>query len=259
VTQPHPCEPPNHYDALGVDGYDADLYGLVGLGRERALLQVTPHLRPGMAVLDVACGTGTWLQALAARADIQCTGVDISREMLLRAGDKVRVKTVRADARDLLEHVPPQSMDLAATHFTFGFVEPRPVIQAVRAVLRPRGLYSVVNATTGAFQRLQELAGTFIPRRDVLASTHAPASVGMLESWLEADGFTLVESATVEKHFTISSEAELFELALGVGWFAQYGAVFAQLKQRPGLVESLLPIHDRFEACAVLARKGEPA
>ena len=69
---------------------------------ERYVESLLPNLQ-GKKVLDLACGTGRWLERLLA-AGARCgAGVDVSSAMLRIAGKKssVRGKLVRADCLDL--------------------------------------------------------------------------------------------------------------------------------------------------------------
>lgn len=63
------------------------------------------HLRPGMRVLDVACGTGNQ-SVPAARASADVTGVDIAPNLLAQARDRIRQENLKphfmqGDAEDL--------------------------------------------------------------------------------------------------------------------------------------------------------------
>lgn len=80
-------------------------------------------VRPGMRVLDIACGPAVYVVALARRG-AEVTGVDLSPAMLARARaecDRAGVTAwfVRADMR---EHVEPGAYDLVlCTHTSFGY------------------------------------------------------------------------------------------------------------------------------------------
>lgn len=86
---------------------------------ESPLLKV----RPGMRVLDIACGPAAYVVALARRG-AEVTGVDLSPAMLARARATceeagVTAWFVRADMR---EHVEPGAYDLVlSTHTSFGY------------------------------------------------------------------------------------------------------------------------------------------
>jgi len=86
-----------HYYDLEHGAYDADFALYLGFAA-----------RTGSPVLELGCGTGRLLLALAA-AGYSVTGVDVSAAMLARAQQKLaarpdlagRVRLVQADARDL--------------------------------------------------------------------------------------------------------------------------------------------------------------
>lgn len=88
------------YD-LWAPTYDRDPNPLLAL-EERQLLSLLPELG-SKAVLDVACGTGRWLETLLSRGARSGLGVDVSSAMLDSARGKrgLRGRLVRADALQL--------------------------------------------------------------------------------------------------------------------------------------------------------------
>ncbi|MGB0581470.1 MAG: class I SAM-dependent methyltransferase [Limisphaerales bacterium] len=87
-----------HYDRVGKIGF----FGTGHFYRKRAVTQA--GLKPGMNVLDVACGTGAvteaMIEVLAGQGKV--TGVDPSKGMLAEAAKKLEAEFVNADA----EHLP---------------------------------------------------------------------------------------------------------------------------------------------------------
>jgi len=108
---------------------------------ERAVRLVVPHLARG-TVLDLACGEGRHLRALA-RAGVDAVGLDISRDLLSMARAKdPRARLVRGDMRAL----PFRDGRFAAvlSLFTsFGYfdseAEDRRVLEEAARVLAPGG------------------------------------------------------------------------------------------------------------------------
>src|SRR3954462_5769526 len=83
--------------ALWAEVYDQQPNPMLSL--EEAFL---PYLLPDakeLAVVDFGCGTGRWRQRLAGQHPRNLTGVDLSREMIARAAQKVGREAVlpRAD------------------------------------------------------------------------------------------------------------------------------------------------------------------
>lgn len=255
------------HDRYGADRYDDDPYNLVTLARQAALEQVrphlaAPHLEPNGTTLDVACGTGAWLQQLRALAPMTCIGMDISEAMLAVARQKVAMQAIHADVRHLPTVLSRASVNLAASHFLFGFVEPRAVIRSIAEVLKPGGLYSAVTSTYQSFTTFQKFGRALIPAAKLRATVRVPQTADELRGWLVDEGFEVIASRTVTTSFSIATPQELSDFAFAAGWAGPCADLFPRAISLPwlirsfaGVIQRLLPIHEQFEACAVLARK----
>lgn len=112
------------------------------------------NLRPGMKVLDVACGTGN-LALPAARAGAEVTGVDIAPNLVEQARENAKreglnVQFDEGDAEAL--PYPDASFDAVVTMFGAMFA-PRPELVAseLKRVCRPGGVIAMANWTLGGF------------------------------------------------------------------------------------------------------------
>jgi SAM-dependent methyltransferase len=111
-------------------------------------------LRPGMKVLDVACGTGN--QSLpAARAGATVTGVDIATNLLAQAqqraaDENLSIQFDEGDAEQL--PYPDGQFDVVLSMFGAMF-GPRPEVVAgeLKRVCRPGGLIAMANWTPDSF------------------------------------------------------------------------------------------------------------
>ena len=122
---------------------------------------------PGMAVLDVACGTGN-LAIPAALAGATVTGVDIAPNLLDQARTRAREHgiIIRLDQGDG-ENLPYDdcSFDLVVTMFGAMFA-PRPEVVASELirVCRPGGRIAMANWTpTGFIGQLLRVTGNHVP------------------------------------------------------------------------------------------------
>jgi SAM-dependent methyltransferase len=112
--------------------------------RAVALIVAQANLAPGSAALDLACGAGRHVAALAA-AGLQAMGLDLSHD-LLRLAARDGLPVIRGDMRQL--PVASGSLGLVTSFFTsFGYfeepAEDEMVVEEVRRVLRPGGLFAV--------------------------------------------------------------------------------------------------------------------
>lgn len=115
--------------------------------RQRHVIE-TMEIEPGQRVLDVGVGTGLSLPVYP--ADCQVVGIDLSREMLTKAQEKVEeqglshVGLLEMDAQRL--SFADSSFDHVVATFVISVVpDPVKTIQEMKRVLKPEGSLVIVN------------------------------------------------------------------------------------------------------------------
>jgi len=109
---------------------------------------VNEYVKPGMQLLDIGCGTGTFIE-YAAKAGARVKGIDISDTMLevakkriLKNGWQGRVEVYNISAAELDPLFKENSFDLIVSTLVFSelYTEERAlVLQQVRKLLKPDG------------------------------------------------------------------------------------------------------------------------
>jgi ubiquinone/menaquinone biosynthesis C-methylase UbiE len=130
------------------------------------------NLKPGMKVLDVACGTGN--QSIpAARTGAQVTGLDIAPNLLEQArqraaSENLKIEFTEGDAENL--PYPAAQFDVVLSMFGAMFA-PRPEVVAaeLKRVCRPGGLIAMGNWTPEGF----------VGQMFQITARHAPPPPGM--------------------------------------------------------------------------------
>jgi 2-polyprenyl-3-methyl-5-hydroxy-6-metoxy-1,4-benzoquinol methylase len=90
--------------------YDVTAYGDVVTARAR-IARLVAQLRPTGTVLEIACGTGLWTEALAGRAET-VTAVDAAPEVVAIARERVRSANVRFEVADVFSWATPERYDV---------------------------------------------------------------------------------------------------------------------------------------------------
>jgi malonyl-CoA O-methyltransferase len=168
MPRPTVLEPAQAY-ALWASAYPAHAHNPVMHAEERAMLGLMPDALHGQAVLDAGCGSGRYMLHALRRGATRVTGVDLSPQMLERAGATLRT------------HGQGVRIDLVR-----GSVAALPVADA-HADLTICGL--VVGHLDDLHQALAELCRATRPGGRVLCSDVHP--IGHALGWLrdfEADG-----------------------------------------------------------------------
>jgi ubiquinone/menaquinone biosynthesis C-methylase UbiE len=130
------------------------------------------NLKPGMKVLDIACGTGN--QSIpAARTGAQVTGLDIAPNLLDQArqraqAENLKIEFVEGDAEKL--PYPAGQFDVVLSMFGAMFA-PRPDVVAseLKRVCRPGGMIAMGNWTPEGF----------VGQMFQITARHAPPPPGM--------------------------------------------------------------------------------
>ena len=136
---------------------------------------------PGLRVLDLGCRTGALTQHYAGGNEV--TGVDVDRDALRVAAERLDIETVWADAEDELPFVDGSFDVVVAGELLEYLADPAAAVAHVRRVLTPGGRF--VGSVPNAFRlknRIRFLAGRH-PEKD---ATHlqlfAPAALELLET-----------------------------------------------------------------------------
>jgi 2-polyprenyl-3-methyl-5-hydroxy-6-metoxy-1,4-benzoquinol methylase len=90
--------------------YDATAYGDVVAARAR-IARLVAQMQPTGTVLEIACGTGLWTEALAGVAE-QVTALDAAPEALAIARDRVRAGNVRFEIADVFSWTTEACFDV---------------------------------------------------------------------------------------------------------------------------------------------------
>lgn len=188
----------------------ADLRDSGGLGSYERLAALA---RPGDEVLDLCCGDGYLLELLGRAGVTRRTGLDMSPEELgaarVRLGEGVRLVSGRAAEMPFED----ASFDLVTCHLAFMLLNPvEPVVEEVRRVLRPGGLFgAVVGGPGDADDPWGQLMGFLreLPMRAIRLGDRRTYSeqglVGLLAGWeqVRTETWQLHDQRTVEQTWAL--------------------------------------------------------
>ena len=90
--------------------YDETAYGDVAVARER-IARLVAQMAPGGRVLEIACGTGLWTEAITGLADT-VLAIDTAPEAIAIARDRVRSGTVTFEVADVFSWTTGDRFDV---------------------------------------------------------------------------------------------------------------------------------------------------
>jgi SAM-dependent methyltransferase len=124
----------------GYSGLPRSVKGLDGAPEWASLRALLPPLE-GRSVVDLGCGFGWFCRWARGQGAAEVLGIDVSRNMLEKAGQQTpdsQIRYLRADLEDL--SLPPESCDLIYSSLAFHYVvELGRLFRIAHAALRPGG------------------------------------------------------------------------------------------------------------------------
>lgn len=137
-------EPREAY-ALWAASYPPRAHNPVMQAEERAMLALMPVDLRGQAVLDAGCGSGRYLLHALRRGAARATGVDLSLEMLERAGAELAASRLEGEIELVQGNLmtlplPDAWADLTVCGLAIGHLDRlQPALAELRRVTRPGG------------------------------------------------------------------------------------------------------------------------
>lgn len=128
--------------------WDADMIKDDGIIR---IILDNANVRPGVRVLDVACGTGVMIPYYLERGVAGVTAIDISPEMARIAAEKFPQETVQVLCGDVETAAFSQLFDCIVVYNAFPhFPEPEQLIRRLSSLLAPGGTLTVAHGMSRA-------------------------------------------------------------------------------------------------------------
>lgn len=158
--------------------------------QELVARQLAVHLpdAPPRRILDIGCGQGTQVLALARRGHL-VTGLDSSSTLLgdlerALSADRLdvreRVHLVHGDAERVLDLFVPASFDAVLCHgVLMYFADPDPLLNAIAALVAPGGLVSLLVRNGDALAMRPGLLGNWAAVNDAFEGTAYQNRIGV--------------------------------------------------------------------------------
>jgi cytosine/adenosine deaminase-related metal-dependent hydrolase/ubiquinone/menaquinone biosynthesis C-methylase UbiE len=236
--------PPIAAHALWAPTYDLLPNPLLSL-EERTVGSLLPALR-GLAVLDVACGTGRWLEKLAGSRPSALIGIDLSPEMLRQASRKTLIshRLVQAHCNEL--PLVSLSVDMAICSFCAGYLpDLGEFARELARVVRETGKVILSDFHPAALARGWKRS--FRHEQDIIEVSNFDRPLEMTLAAFRDAGYTLEHC--IESVFDAPDQAAFEQCGRGQlfhevkGQTAIYAASFTRVNQRRAATAVPLSTH----------------
>jgi ubiquinone/menaquinone biosynthesis C-methylase UbiE len=210
-----------NYDAVAA-GYDRR-YQIFDYGEVEAALMAFLGEQPVSGILEVGCGTGHWLRAMAGRAS-RIAGVDLSREMIVRArSTRSLLALARAEALPWIDASFDRLVCVNALHH---FADRSRFFAEARRVLKPGGGLFTIGLDPHADRDAWWVYDYFPETRDIDRQRFAP--VRTLRGETARAGFDWCESREAQTFEHVMPAEEAFARGLVDPQFTSQLAVISQ-------------------------------
>lgn len=266
------------------ESYDlANCFGAISTSHDIALEQILkarigkPSLRCSHPpkILDLGVGDGRFLARLKNHIpNAQCTGFDISPEMLKLAQKRLEMTGICAGAQQAEHYLPLHSQDLVLAHFINAYIPIDTLFHQAHLMAKASGYFSYISTTYDSFPHCQEFLANFINENSFIGSmighyyksvvkhtTVAPNLVSLKQK-LSTHKFLLAEHRRIEIDIVFESAKDVARFGVDGSWFLN--ALDYPLVPQKLLVNKLtklinkivtFPFHDKHIIDIILAKK----
>ncbi|MCR9192074.1 MAG: class I SAM-dependent methyltransferase [Gammaproteobacteria bacterium] len=162
------------YNSIASQYDTADCFGSITESHDCAIEQINQaniDTASHCNILDMGVGDGSFLRKIKPyfpAADL--TGIDVSDEMLKRAGTDLSLNAIEASAAQATQYVPANSQDLVLAHFINAYIPIKTLFQQAQTLTRDQGHFSIITTTYESFPVAQQHLANFIARESLLSS-----------------------------------------------------------------------------------------
>lgn len=261
----------------------ANRFGAISSSHDIALEQILKarlgqtQFRTGKVfkILDLGVGDGRFLERLVQHIPFaQCTGFDISPEMLKHAQNRLEMTGIAAGAEHAEHYLPLHSQDLVLAHFINAYIPIDALFHQAHLMTKANGHFSYISTTYDSFPHCQEFLANFISEnsfigsvighyyKSVVKNTTVAPNLQVLKEELQAHKFIIVEHRRLELEITFQSAQDVAHFGVDGSWFLNalnYPLVPQRLlvSKLTKLIEKIVtfPFHDKHVIDIILAKK----
>jgi ubiquinone/menaquinone biosynthesis C-methylase UbiE len=224
------------YDTIASNYNTADMFGSISKSHAVALLQIKALLEnmndKPWCVTDLGVGDGHFLSQLKGLINnAHMTGIDISKEMLLKAALRLPLTTIQAKANEASYYLPLHNQDLVLAHFINAYVPIDELLKTANYLTKSNGYFSFITTTYESFPASQKALADFIAKDTLIArlighycktvanNTTVASNLEELNLSFHRHDFNIVSHERIHVPIYLKSIHELIQFGIDGTWF----------------------------------------
>ncbi|HVT62497.1 MAG TPA: methyltransferase domain-containing protein [Legionellaceae bacterium] len=202
------------YNTIASQYATADCFGSITESHNKAIHQIihsSVGYKPHFKILDLGVGDGAFLRKLKQHFPLaDMTGIDVSEEMLKRAGSALNLNTIEASAAEATNYLPAHSQDLVLAHFINAYIPIKVLFKQAQMLTRANGHFSIITTTYESFPVAQQHLADFIARESLLSSIVGHYYKAVVKNTTVAAGENELLQAFPEHQFEVIDHQRLY-------------------------------------------------
>lgn len=266
------------YNQIAENYATANRFGAISESHVIAIEQMKKFylgIKPHYKVLDLGVGDGAFLQKLyQLMPKAEFTGIDVSTEMLKRAGEILPLTTIEGSAAEASKYLPPRSQDLVLAHFINAYIPIHTLFDEAKLLTRANGHFSMITTTYDSFPVAQQQLAEFVAQdtlissvvghyyKSIVKNTTVAANLDELMLSFKQHQFEVIEHKRLVIPITLNNIDELALFGIEGTWFLNTLSI--RMLPKYFLIQRLkrlfnkiftFPYHDTHIIDVILAKK----
>jgi SAM-dependent methyltransferase len=224
------------YDSIAEHYNVADCFGSLKKSHDCALEQFKKEQlglhRHQFKVLDLGVGDGAFLRQVANFfPEAELTGIDISKEMLKKATEKLSFHDIQGDSQHADKYLPIHTQDLIIAHFINAYMPIETLFHQAKLMSKANGYFSYITSTYESFPISQTQLAKFVAEdtflsgiighyyKKIIENTPVASGIEEILQQMQQFGFKVIQHQRLSVPIYFAGIDDAIEFGIKGSWF----------------------------------------